>query len=319
MGEFVGRDRSTIDERWEQLVRRSEERMRRDWIVRQFVPLKDNVRGFEVTRLRTMDRVVELTDEYGGVRGTAEKCEGVPKYGHEVPVESHHGFVRGRIDAIVPSEAGPILRDYKSGYILERESEEDEIRHDYVVQLQVYAALYYRSVGEWPVRLELAPLTGSPVEVEFRQVECERALEDGVKSVREINTLISELRHEPRELERRLAQPKAGTCRFCRYRPACVPYRETVNRSESREEWPCDSWGVVSEVRTLGDGRILLSFESGDQVRSLNASPERHPALARLGVGDGAGVFGAKRTKSQSSCREGPYTTIYQESADGPS
>lgn len=312
VGRFTVKDPKEIEQRWDFHVTAVEERIARSWLKRHLLPLRGSITNFEVKRRQAIARAQELSKNSQRWTRSNSSDDGHRKFGCELPVRSHDGFVRGKIDAVIPSANGPILRDYKSGAVYERGSE-DRLRDEYISQMWLYAALYHRSVGIWPSELQLSPVIGDTIKVQFDRSNCDQLLDDSVAFVFEINTLIEDWKGEQDDLQEKLAHPSPENCRFCSHRPVCSPYRIARVQAKYPREWPNDVWGEISNVEVLGNGKVLIRFSSGKQVRALDNSNGRHPAIDQLSRGDRASVFNTRQTRSDHSFVQGLLTTIYKE------
>jgi hypothetical protein len=222
-----------------------------------------------------------------------------------------------------------VLRDYKSGQILEDASAQatGAVKEAYEVQLKLYAAIYATAAGVWPARLELVPLQGPVREVTFTAPECQELLQKARESVVTINSIVAN--NPPADAEARLAAPTPRACRYCLYRPFCTAYRRTREHGTAVEDgWPDDLWGTVQEKCVLGNGKMLLTIQPGipglpqATIRGLSPSPDRHPALPELLPGNTVAVFGLKGGGQSGTFQESPWTVIYRlvghSKADGP-
>ena len=310
---YLDPERRAIDAKWDSLVRKAHDEMDASRIDRHLVPLNRSVPDIEVKRIRAIQRALEVAT----VRSTLTSRDGSTaqtslRFGHEIPVQSTDGFVRGMIDVVVPTADGPVIHDYKTGVILESVGEEDyRIKNAYSVQLRIYAALYAETFDEWPVRLEVVPLSGNSYVVPFDRIDCANLVEESRAILTEINRAIASM--PPASLQRVLANPIPTTCAYCKYRPACEPYWSARSRTGD-DGWPADVKGVLKEIRILGNSRIVLQLLTADgliNIRGLS-SGNRHPALKEIQVGDTAGVFALWQSRPTGTYSETQFTTIYK-------
>jgi hypothetical protein len=302
----------------QELIKNTEEAMLHTWLERHLVPLTDSVPDFQVRYIRTGKRVLEISETITHVvkkistPRSGEKLD----YGFELPISSPDGTVQARIDAVLPSPEGPVLKDYKSGAIFVDDSERLPIlKVSYEKQLRLYAALYASSKGRWPVRLEVVPLTGIPCSVNFNKKDCSLLLEEAREVLQRVNSTIKQEAHAPQELARRLGAPSPANCAYCPYRPGCVPYRTAVLKSEFLDDWPRDLWGRVGEIQQLGNGKLLITIQRmGDlrRIRGVTAGHYRHPALQLLKVGEALAAFNLRAAGSKEIFLESSYTVLYK-------
>lgn len=298
-----------VERRWSELVEAAEDALGQNWLARHLVPLTGSVPDFEVRRLQAIRRATELAAsarERSSIdRGAAQAV------GQEVPVVTPDGLVTGRIDAVVPTPDGLVIRDYKSGAIFDPESgATPKVKEAYAIQLKLYAAMYEAMTGSWPSRLEILPLTGPPEGIAFDPSECVRLLEDAASVLHETNRSVEAGLAEG-DVAEVLARPSAINCRFCPFRPWCEPYQRTPKAGDG---WPNDCWGEVRETRRLGNGRVMLTLESEASsvlVGGLDSDPRRHPALPLLEAGLAAAAYNLRRPRGGRAYTEGPMTVLY--------
>jgi hypothetical protein len=181
------------------------------------------------------------------------------------------------------------------------------------VQLKLYAAIYAAMTGTWPSRLEVVPLVGPPQSVEFSIEECRQLLEHAIGAVDAVNNVIAS-QHPAASRRELLARPSPQTCRHCQYRPGCAPYANAV-AADPDADWPHDRQGRLAEMRTLGNGRLLLALDSGTttvRIRGIDPRPRRHPALEAVALGDVIKAFNLRSAGSPASFAEGPFTVLYR-------
>jgi len=307
-----------IQDVWDGLVRDTEQEMDESWLERTLVPLKRTVPQYEVRRIRACMRAKEILSARVSVE-TVEADKRSRRF--ETWIETKDGLVGGTIDEIQQTEAGTVLRDYKSGYIMTAAPEggEAEIDRKYSLQLKLYAALFASKYERWPTRIEIVPLQGAAQVIPFNPSECEALLIDAVSTLNELNRRINrELRStDQRRNEGEFANPTPENCRFCLFRPNCESYRASHDLSKEAD-WPRDVWGNVSEFRLLGNGRLTIAITEPDKktirVRGLTATSERHPAVSLIREGDEVAIFNLRGNLDKGDLSESQSTVIYLDS-----
>lgn len=307
-------DPDVIERRWCELVANAEQAMATNPLERRSVPLEANVKKFEVLRLRAVARALELAQNITDPSGPAGDAAVTP-YGYELRVASADGLIAGRIDRVIPAPGGPVLQDYKSGAIFShRPDGETELKPAYTFQLRLYAVLYYEATGTWPSKLQLVPLTGEPHDVSFSPADSLRLLEDSRSLLAQVNDDIARGREDWVAAERLLASPSPSACRFCAYRPACLPYMARDLHDTDRE-WPADVWGEPAGLTQLGNGRLMLSIALPDGslffVRNVTEDVAEPAMLEPHHEGQLVGVFNARRTASLQAFEQGQITAIH--------
>jgi hypothetical protein len=237
-------------------------------------------------------------------------------FGCEIWVQSKDGVVGGYIDAVYQGDSGRVIRDFKTGPILEdNATDEATIHPDYLVQIKPYAALYHETFGVWPSHVELVPVQGEALTTAVDEGECEELLQAAKRTRLEVNNRIKAVLLKGREGIPSLASPSVSNCRFCLWRPGCSAYREQ-SEIAGGSEWPPDIRGIVTAIQPLGNGRLLLSVGGNEgaerKVRQLDPSPNRHPALEKLRLGDQAGIYNTRRNPNSTDVSETNSTTIYR-------
>jgi RecB family exonuclease len=313
-GVFRERGRPAIATRCDELIEESESAMQASWLERHLLPLKNAVPDFEVRKLRAIERAQEITASLPAP--VAVPSDRLPR-GSEVWVSTPDGIAGGYVDRVEDSALGPVLRDYKTGHILEEASGQRPapVKEAYEVQLKLYAAIYASMTGIWPARLELVPLRGPVCEVPFAVGECQALLRQARDVVLSINSTVAN--YSAREAQLRLASPSPRSCRYCPFRPSCAAYKDARRQAPAQDSWPGDLWGTVREKHLMGNGKTLLSIEQGAPglppatIRGLTPGAERHPALAYLQPGHGVAIFGLKTGSPGETFQESAWTVIY--------
>jgi len=317
-GRLNGATALSAESEWERIIVGVEDGMRRSWLDRSLLPLRDSVLDYEVRRIRACavaTRVLQMRPHEGRPGSHHPGTE------FEVWVQTDDGILGGFIDEVIHTENGAILRDYKTGHTLAHRDHQDEphVKDEYAVQLRLYAALYFHSHGRHPARLEVVPVRGSAIPVEFAVDDCEGLVSEARHLLQEVNAIVTG--HSPGGLDaaiRLLARPSSSTCWSCLFRPACEPYavfRPTANT----RGLPKDVWGVITGMHRLANGRIGMTVtptpwaERSQRVRIRDVTPdtERHPALRLLREGESVGAFNLRADRSMATLSEGTMTILY--------
>jgi RecB family exonuclease len=311
-------DQVEIQHVWEGLVRKTEQEMDESWLEQALVPLRRTVPQFEVRRIRACTRAAEILRARASA-GTWEAEKRSRSF--ETWIETTDGLVGGTIDEIQETDAGAVLRDYKSGHIMTTAPEGGtaEIDKNYSFQLKLYAALFASKYERWPTRIEIVPLQGAAQEIPFNPSECSALLNDAVSTLNELNQRINRVLGSTfrKGNEGEFANPTPENCRFCLFRPNCKSYR--ARRDLSKEaDWPRDIWGTVSEFRLLGNGRLTVAItepsKKKTRLRGLTATTERHPALSIMREGTDVAIFNLRGNIEKGDLSESQSTVIYVDS-----
>lgn len=286
-----------IGNRWGELIRSKEQELARSWLERSILPLSTALLDVEVRKRRACLRASEIVEQRHSRPGTDR--ETAPAQ-YEQWVQTPDGKIGGLIDCAYRRAGRLVLRDYKSGSI--HGVDNDRVKEEYAYQLKLYAALYAFTFQEWPDELELVPLQGSAMPVPFERAECEELCVRAATTLDATNGRIVAVSGLPaEEAAPTFARPSAESCRFCQYRPMCRAYR-VERTAPSSEPWPVDAWGLVREVRLLGNGSGLLVLETTGapvvlvRLRGIEPDVHRHPALQSLEGGGYGAAFNMRRT-----------------------
>ena len=267
----------------------------------------------DVRRIRATRRAQQIAQSSTARSPVSTKTTAIPQYGYEIPVHSRDYTVQGTLDAALYQGVDQTtIQDFKSGPIMETDDDgTTQPRTSYQVQLKIYAVLYAETFERWPGSLQLVSLAGTTTEVAFDPKECLSLMNQARTILKEINETVAG--HSPETVQSILAKPSPNACRFCPYRPACLPYR-LKRSSESTSDWPTDLIGSVDRVTKLGNSKIMLELAIGqDPVKIPGLSPgSRHPFLGEIAPGNTAGAFNLYQSRPQSPYSETLLTTIYR-------
>jgi hypothetical protein len=300
-----------IEQRWDELLKEAETVASENWLNRNLLPLSSVVPDFEVRKIQAVTAALSLA----AIEAAAETdltAEPNRALGSEVPVATPDGQASGRIDAVFPTEQGPVIRDYKSGSIYEQSGQAAALKTEYATQLKLYAAIYEAMTGVWPVRLEVVPIAGAPESVPFTKDECRQLLQRALQVREEINAIVTSPTPLGARVEQ-LAKPNPSVCVFCGYRPYCTPYARAQTPDA---DWPLDIHGKLVDLRVLGNGRRMITVAVRDttiHIRGIDSSRERHPALDSAVLGESIGCYNLRRAGGPTSFSEGLFTVFYRE------
>ena len=304
---------------WDRVLGEMEVLIAGNWLERHFVPLRRSVPDFEVRRIQAMALAEKMPHRASSAPWTPADGRHQARFGPEIPVSSSDGLISARLDSVVSSDGGVIIRDYKSGSLYESPWESNSpVRLSYEVQLKVYAALYFDAFGVWPFQLELVPLSGVATIVACDPDECRRLVDDARLLFMAVNHIIGEATARFSGVQWRLARPAPRVCASCEYRPACGPYRQGGVPEVEEGGSPRDAWGRIQAMQRLGNGSFAMSVTADHglvHIRGLSGDARRHPALSACSPGDPVSFFGMRAAGSDGLFTESPMTTVYREPA----
>lgn len=318
-GKLAYEGKAEITKRWNELILEVESDMRNSWMDAHLTPLRESIRDYEVRRIRAINHVVEMvsSEKHRLKQFNFDK----PLSGSEVWVQSDSGLIGGFIDRVCRSEKGLIIQDYKTGSIHDQWSQlgNGQIREGYKIQLKLYAALYAKSSGTWPQRIELVPLSRKPVSIDYDPQNCLRLLDHANRTLNEVNAIINSSSLTREKMVRTLASPSAHNCRFCAFRPGCEPYQATRKSHDTKiADWPHDVLGEIVSISQVGNQNIVITVRPKKNnpwvlhIRDINPMPQRHPVLEHIKTGDIVGLYNLRAGGSSNTFSESSLAVIYK-------
>jgi RecB family exonuclease len=313
-----------LGDKWDLLIQKIEKEMQDSTLDKPISPLHKSIPDYEVRKIRAFRRAIEISQRIvpgeKSSQGYKSKNKAL-KSQFELRVQSQDGLIVGYIDEVVENKNGYILRDYKSGNILNfnPDTQINEINEAYQTQLKLYAALFDLTYGVFPVQLEVVPLHGSAIKVECNQASCKSLLSEALEKLRSINHTIYSLQSENGSYQEAcFATPTPMNCQFCRFRPACSAYHMSSVQSTTHSKLK-DIWGEIISVTRLGNGRLSLSLRaliegrySEVNVRGITPDSSRHPILQFFQPGEHIGLYNLQGDFHNVSFKETQLTTIYR-------
>ncbi len=281
------------------------------WMEKHFVPLEKSVQNYEVKKqqcLLIMRNMIPSQLPHFEITGNFHTTKS-----EEVWLQTPDGKVGGYADAIISTDAGDVIVDYKTGSIIESEnnSPEPSIHENIQLQLKLYAALYNSMYAKWPVSLKVVGTNGESYEIQFDEDECSDLLIEAGHILKKINSIITNTTESYELMLNRLASPSPQRCRFCSYRPGCLPYWEQ-REVEQEIDWPYDVKGIVVDKKRLGNGLILITIIPDGQSNTIKVRglhPKRHPVLNNSY--DKVFIYSLIADNISGNYEEGLFTTIY--------
>jgi hypothetical protein len=308
-----------VESEWLKLVGNVEHEMGQSWLEKSLVPLSKTVPHYEVRKIRACKKAAEIAKE---VKHSYQPSGTQAVNRFESWVETPDGLVGGSIDQVQETSAGTILRDFKSGHILDKEDQtvEPEVKEEYKLQLMLYAALFASKHGRWPSKLQVVPLQGQERDVPFEPGGCSKLLDEAITSLKKLNEKINEAAKlsSVTTAIRMFANPTSSNCRFCCFRPNCESYHLAKDAAAAADpNWARDVWGSVCEFKTLGNQKIGLGLKVRGysykiaRIRGITPNPERHPALQYMREGEQVAIYNLKGNVERGEFSESPSTIIY--------
>jgi hypothetical protein len=309
-GELKGIGCVGVDTTWNALLTEAEARMVLSPLTRHLVPLRQSVPDFQVRKLRTCRKALEIANN-ANLNFISKPQYFHPITGSELWIESNDGLIGGYIDRARLTSEGLVLSDYKSGTVLETKNGKvpRNLKSAYSIQMELYAALYWKSRGTWPARLEVVPLQGETIDVKYDPKHAEYLLEEAKLLLHSFNSRIAAVQTGNTDVTG-LATPQPEHCKLCLFRPECNAYWLARQR-EPNAKWPLDVKGVVQDIMHLRNGRVCIRIETSSNlgcttIRNITDSVDRHPILQIMSRKSCVAIYGLKH-----DYRSGYYTETY--------
>jgi len=296
-----------FEECWNRYIMIEEKEMVDSWIERHLVPLKKSTAKYELKKYQCL---LAIKNVFNKTRSHVA-YDLINRISNEIWLETQDKIVGGLVDAIISTNTGDIIIDYKTGSITKLNRNYESVQEIYKIQLQLYAAIYNSAFGIWPISLQIAGIDGTSYEIDFDQKDCTSLLNEAYHIVTEINSMIADKKNLS-EINDLLSSPSPETCRYCLYRPACKSYFE-MKKISPTAEWPRDIIGSLYEKKILGNGlmliRVVASNNNSDIITMRGLHPGRHPALNF--ESNKIAIFSMVSDNSPNNFKEGILTTIY--------
>jgi hypothetical protein len=299
------KDFNSIEERWEEQLNNFENMIKRSWFEDHLIPLRHNLHLYEVKRqqcLKILETQISRITQFNKRERVGQRQK---KCG--VWLESEDHIIGGIIDEIRQNTHNVQLVDYKSGIVLDHDT--FQIKPEYIVQLKLYAALYFENYNHWPNTLTIIQINGSEIDIPFSEKECLSLYQEAKYKFHKVNQLIS---NNVDAME--LATPSSLNCRFCNFRPGCVSYQFEMQNISDKWSYK-DLAGTIVEREQLGNGKQRILIKTYDDnyfyVRGIS---NRHIALQENNLKN-LQIFNLSRDVINDHFKENNYTTIYVKSS----
>lgn len=314
-GEFDGLTKDQIRSAWDREIQSIESEMKANVLDAHLVPLYRNFRNFEVKMNLALNFAKTIADTRPAPTNEKPPYR-FKKIGREVWLQNSSGTVGGKVDCIEFNENGIVLKDFKSGAIID--GEDGSIKEQYIEQMKLYAALYFEEEKVWPKTLSLIGMGGETANIPFTTDECVHLLRSAEDQLNKVNTAIDENQDALSSLGGILATPSILECRFCTWRPGCMTYWENFSEKQPLPDgWPIDVSGKVRSIQKLNNGTCLLVLTesagpvvgTGGECRVLgiNAQEPRFSILSHLKTSDSVRVTNLKKSGGSG----GYHTTVF--------
>lgn len=178
----------------------------------------------------------------------------------ELTLLSPDGILVGRPDWIILDRGASAVIDYKSGEIFQlNELKDHEIKFQYVIQLKLYAYLFYCIYNYFPDKLLIYWNDRKYHEVEFVEEEC-------IELFHSVKSFYDSI-HEANEEIRMSVDDKK--CTHCTNRHRCKFYIKDYRNLDGSN----DVFGFLKEISVFKNGNFNLTIESFDDTFLIQRCP----------------------------------------------
>jgi hypothetical protein len=217
-------------------------------------------------------------------------------------MEALEGRLIGKPDVVVKAHGAHWILDYKTGGVIDLETEEP--RNEYVAQLQLYAVLEHARSGEWPTRGVLLPFAQRMVDIELDPITCKQLADQIAAVIEEFND---------RAPEAQPPSPSTDNCQWCGHPAACAAVWESCDETWAPQVTMVQ--GVVAEAARseLGVVTIVLDVEGGTLPVSriaILADPRLFAGLDEIEEGTQVRASGLRRRRGERTFSLAPWSTF---------
>lgn len=296
---------------WGKYIHDEEESLLSNPLSKHQVPLYKSLRDLSTRKQKCWDSVRPLLNNIPNQNSSNNPDFYKDRF--EIFVSTPENDVVGFIDEVIKTPDGIQLIDYKSGKTCDVDiTGVKKIKPDYVLQLKIYAALYYLTYNIWPLSpLKIIEMGGQEFQVPYDQNEVLTLVQNAKLFIHEINSKIQKNEGNPRKMEHSLARPSPESCKYCAFRPACNSYWNK-RRNDRRENWPLDICGTVTRVEKQGNDLFSIKISQNNPILGPVQIRGISPLLQYpLETGKEYAFYNLNKDRSTDHYRQGLLTTIY--------
>jgi RecB family exonuclease len=283
--------RAVAVSQWADLISHAEQELCTAWGAS--VPPANRWPGYQLSRVQAIRRATEIAArKRGGGRGDGDYVNLV-----ERTLRDEHLQLYGRPDRISRTAEGTVVHDLKTGWAQTPEVQPHQRR-----QLLFYAHLAAVGLDALPSRAEIETGDGSTVGFQVDAEEVDALVRDVINLRDRFN--VDRATVAPAAM----ASPSADTCRFCDFRPVCVPYLRSVRDDW---EWSATRAGWVRTTSESSQGAAVdLAVVWPEEARGVRTRVTRVPSPVAPPVGSFAAIVNAEPTPSPAQLRARWNTSV---------
>ena len=242
-------DEETFEKYWEEKIRDKEKEIQQTYGLRSYT-LTDYDKMYSA-----MDTALKMP--HYGTKNKPDSNSG-NSYSFvaiEKPVKT--STLSGKIDKVEKNDTDLIIVDFKTGKVIDENT--GQIKEEYVVQLNLYAHMYYAKEGEKATKLEIIDIDGNSYSVPiWSDYELQQTLNDVTDVINDLNS----------KKGINLAFP-SDKCSRCNARMICSAYwnsnyRVAVDPDESNMQFEDMEFEVMSIIN-----KDVIEYNGG-RIKGLN-------------------------------------------------
>jgi hypothetical protein len=269
-----------FDEKWDEELNFIERDLQESSIEKRLIPLKNNVRDFDVKKELCRLQVAENLQLKEGRINKKEAQFSVISQEKQIFVPKKS--VKGIVDLIIKNGDYVEIIDYKTGNIFEEVPDGKKVKESLHTQLIFYAGLYFLRYGNWPTKLSVMDNLGKRVNIQYSPSEAMELIDNAQSMMLSLNSIIDNGSISESEKLNLFARPSPTSCKFCSYRPSCNAYI-TKKKTDPQTTWPSDLFVEIIHIDISRSGLITISghqIETDKNVRIMNIPKEYLESLS---------------------------------------
>ena len=306
-------DLNDFQRAWDNRVATIDAELSQSPLTRHLLPLKKYIPDMADSKFKcwkTVKQNISSINRHGAREFDVYKP---PRKISEAWVQTPDGRLGGFIDSVAYESEGTFIVEYKTGGILsceETDSDEDaSIKPEYLTQVYLYAGLYYQTIGQWPIGIIIASVSGEIFDIPYDKDYCLSLIRQAKKDLAVTNCIIRKSYRNGSDIFRHLAKPSIHTCVRCNHRPGCEQYWQA--RQSVDDGWPIDFKGVLKEVTELGDGTQLIKLERHNgQIVTIRKIDRNRYDLSNE-TGQWLEIYNLSIDSGVNNFKVGALTTVY--------
>jgi CRISPR/Cas system-associated exonuclease Cas4 (RecB family) len=272
-----------FEKKWDEELDFIEKKLQESNIEKRLVPIKSNVRDFEVKKELCR---LQVSDNLKLKRGRINEKEAqFSVIAQEKQLIIPEKSVKGIVDLVIKKGDYIEIIDYKNGNIFENVSGERKVKERIITQLIFYSGLYFFCYGVWPTKLSVMDNLGKRVNIPYSPSDAKDLIDSAQSMSFSLNSVIDNASISESEKKNLFARPSPTSCKYCNYRPSCNAYI-CKKMTDRQTRWPTDLFVKIIRIDKSKSGLITISghhIDTDKNVRIVNIPKEYLESLSTPG------------------------------------